>query len=80
MINEAKNKALGTSESKPAEPKAATIKAVSVIENEYFYPEQDGYQAISVRAATKQDADSIYLERRKPVNPGKVEAAESNNE
>lgn len=56
-----------------------TIKAASQLENEYFYPEANGYQGITVRAATRQDAEAIYLERRKPVNPEKV-AEETNNE
>ena len=53
-----------------------TIRATSQLENEYFYPESNGYQAITIRAATRQDAHAIYLERRKPV---KV-ADETNNE
>jgi hypothetical protein len=56
-----------------------TIKAASQLENEYFYPEANGYQAITIRAATRQDAHAIYLERRKPVSPEKVEE-QTNNE
>ena len=56
-----------------------TIKAASQLENEYFYPEANGFQAITVRAATRQDAHAIYLERRKPVTPEKV-ADETNKE
>jgi hypothetical protein len=40
-----------------------------VLENDYFYPEANGYQAITVRAATREDAHAIYLAKRKPVNP-----------
>jgi hypothetical protein len=71
-------------ESSDAENKAVqptTIKAASQLENEYFYPESNGYQAITIRAATRQDAHAIYLERRKPVNPErKVGESETNNE
>lgn len=56
-----------------------TIKATSQLESEYFYPESNGYQAITIRAATRQDAHAIYLEKRKPVTPEKV-AEETNNE
>ena len=49
-----------------------TIKAVSQLEYEYFYPQSNGYEAIAVRAATREDADKIYFARRKPVNPEKV--------
>ncbi|HEY3742450.1 MAG TPA: hypothetical protein VGL53_21525 [Bryobacteraceae bacterium] len=44
-------------------------RAASVLENDYFYPEANGYQAITVRAATREDAHAIYLAKRKPVNP-----------
>jgi hypothetical protein len=60
-----------------------TAIAASVLENEYFYPETNGYQAISVRAATIDDAQKIYLARRKPMipEPEKVEdSKETNNE
>lgn len=57
-----------------------TIRAASQLENEYFYPETNGYQAIAIRAATLQDAQKIYLVKRKPVKPGKVGALETNNE
>lgn len=65
-------------ENKDVQP--TTIKATSQLENDYFYPESNGYQAITIRAATRQDAEAIYLERRKPVNPGKVGESETNNE
>lgn len=57
-----------------------TIKAASQLENEYFYPEANGFQAITVRAATRPDAHAIYLERRKPVTPEKVADSEINKE
>jgi hypothetical protein len=64
-------------EDKDVQP--TTIKAASQLENEYFYPESNGYQAITIRAATRQDAQAIYLERRKPIDPVKV-AEQTNNE
>lgn len=82
MESGSKNKAMDSSvvENKQVQP--TTVKAVSFLENEYFYPESNGWQSMSVRAATLQDADNIYRERRKPVKPEiKVEAEkESNNE
>lgn len=56
---------------KTVEP--TTITAVSVLENEYFYPASNGYKAISIRAATKADADAIYQRRRQPLNPPALE-------
>ena len=58
-----------------------TAIAASVLENDYFYPEANGYQSITVRAATLQDAQKIYLAKRKPVIPEeKVGETETNNE
>lgn len=58
-----------------------TAIAASVLENDYFYPESNGYKSISVRAATLQDAQKIYLAKRKPVSPEpeKVEDSTQNN-
>jgi hypothetical protein len=58
-----------------------TAIAASVLENDYFYPEANGYKSITIRAATLQDAQKIYLAKRIPVKPEpeKVEAASENN-
>jgi hypothetical protein len=61
-------------------PQPTSLKAVSVILNEYFYPEANGYKAISVTAANRAEAEAIYLDKRVPVEPEKVEAKETNNE
>jgi hypothetical protein len=74
------NKQMDGSDVDNKDVQPTTIKAASQLENEYFYPESNGYQAITIRAATRQDAEAIYLERRKPVNPGKVGESETNNE
>ena len=73
------NKIIGAEDVTNKDVQPTTIKAASQLENEYFYPEANGYQAITVRAATRQDAHAIYLERRKPVTPEKV-AETTNNE
>ena len=56
------------------------VATVAIIEHEYFYPPQNGYQALAVRAATKQDADTIYFEKRKPVKPESAERSEDKTE
>jgi len=61
-------------------PQPTSLKAVSVILNEYFYPAANGYQAICVVASNKEEAEKIYLDKRVPVQPEKVEAKETNNE
>jgi DNA-binding GntR family transcriptional regulator len=56
-------------------------RAASVLENDYFYPEANGYRAITIRAATREDAHAIYLAKRKPVSPVERSAeSEPNNE
>lgn len=81
-IPNSKDKAMDASATDNKQVQPVKAIAVSVLENEYFYPEANGYQSITVRAATKDDADKIYLARRRPVTPepAKVEAAETNNE
>ena len=82
-IPESKNKMMDSSAVENKEVQPTEDQGSLLFENEYFYPESNGWQSISVRASTKQDADAIYLERRKPVKPEpeKVEAEkESNNE
>jgi len=72
MIDDADNKQI---------PQPTSLKAVSVILNEYFYPAANGYQAICVVASNKEEAEKIYLDKRVPVQPDeKVEAKETNNE
>lgn len=66
-----------TAENKTVQP--TTVRAASVLENEYFYPEANGYNALVVRAATKADADAIYLAKRTPVRPEAKVEEQTNN-
>lgn len=68
-IPEKINKAIDASQIENKTVQPTTVRAASVLENEYFYPEANGYKAIVIRAATKPDADAKYLAIRKPVNP-----------
>lgn len=52
------------------------VTAASALENNYFYPEANGYQAMTVRASTREDAQAIYLAKRQL----KVADSETNNE
>lgn len=67
-----------SAENKAVQP--TTVRAASVLENDYFYPEANGYHAITVRAATKADADAIYLAKRKPVRPEEKVEEQTNNQ
>ena len=72
MISEAKNKAQGVAETKVVAPVKAV--AVSKLKTEFFYPPNQGYAAISVIAASREEADKTYLTTRKKLTAvGKVE-------
>ena len=72
-IPHTQNKAMDASQTDNKVVQPTTVRAASVLENDYFYPEANGYQAITVRAATKPDADAIFLAKRIPVNPERSE-------
>lgn len=75
------NKQIDGSETANKDVQPTYSRAASVLENDYFYPEANGYQAMTVRAATREDAHAIYLAKRKPVSPEeKVGGSETNNE
>jgi hypothetical protein len=74
------NKIIGSEDVTNKDVQPTTIKAASQLENEYFYPASNGYQAITIRAATRGDAHAIYLEKRKPVTPEKVAEDENNQQ
>jgi hypothetical protein len=72
------NKMMSSQDADEKDVQPSFSRAASVLENDYFYPEANGYQAITVRAATREDAHAIYLARRKPVNPEeKVDSSET---
>ena len=58
-----------------------TVKAVSAIMNEYFFPGGGLYKPMSIRAATREQAEAAYKEKREPISQDeKVENKETNNE
>jgi hypothetical protein len=80
-IPEAKNKAMDgtTSTNKANDPTLAM--AASILETEYFFPGGGVWKPMTIRAATRQDAEAIHREKREPANtePEKV-GEETNNE
>ena len=61
-----------------------TVKAVSPMFNEYFFPGGGKWKPMSVKALTLEEATDIHKQKREPVspaeNPEKVEAQkESDN-
>ena len=81
-IPEKINKAMTADAAETKDVQPTTAVAASVLENDYFYPESNGYKSITIRAATREDAQAIYLAKRTPVKPEpeKVEASENNKE
>lgn len=59
-----------------------TVKAVSPMFNEYFFPGGGVWKPMSVKALTIEDAQETYRQKREPVSPAeKVELPkESSNE
>ncbi len=72
------NKAMNSADAENKDVQPTYSRAASVLENEYFYPEANGYRAITIRAATREDAHAIYLARRTPVSP-EPKVAETNS-
>jgi len=68
-IQDKTNKMMSSQDAENKDVQPTYSRAASVLENDYFYPEANGYQAMTVRAATREDAHAIYLAKRKPVNP-----------
>jgi hypothetical protein len=81
-IPEKVNKAMNPADVQNKDVQPTTAIAASVLENDYFYPESNGYRSITIRAATREDAQAIYLAKRIPVKPEeKVEdSKETNND
>jgi hypothetical protein len=72
-------------ESSASENKAAdsptTVKAVSFLMNEYFFPGGGLYKPMSIKAATREQAEAAYREKRESITTEeKVEKKEPNNE
>jgi len=85
-IENKKNKVMdGSTSVNKAADSPTTIKAVSQLINEYFFPGDGVWKSMTVEAPNIEQAEEIYKAMREPVNPvkepEKVEAEkESNNE
>jgi hypothetical protein len=79
------NKAIDGSE---AQNKAAdsptSLKAVSTLVNEYFFPGGGVWKPMSVKAPNREQAEEIHKAKREPVTPAEAkveeEEKETNNE
>jgi hypothetical protein len=54
-----------------------SLKAVSSLINEYFFPGGGIWQPMAIKAPSREQAEEIYKAKREPITsaePGKVEA------
>jgi hypothetical protein len=83
-IPEKQNKALtGAEANNKAADSPTTLRAVSALINEYFFPGGGIWKPMSIKAPNREQAEEIYKAKREPVTPeGKVEEEEkpTNNE
>jgi hypothetical protein len=79
MQIESQNKMVASAENKGDMP--TTIKAVSTLINEYFFPGGGVWKPMSVKAPNREQAEEIHKATREPVSPApeKVEQ-ETNNQ
>ena len=83
-IPEKVNKIIDSSE---AQNKAAdsptSLKAVSSLINEYFFPGGGIWKPMSIKAPSREQAEEIHKAKREPITsaePEKVEESETNNQ
>ncbi len=85
-IPEKQNKAMERdAAANKAEDMPTRVTAATRLTQDYYFPENNGWQAITVRAADITEAQEKYRAMRKPVSPAtqpeKVESEnQSNNE
>jgi hypothetical protein len=79
------NKAMSADDaSNKAADSPTSLKAVSTLINEYFFPGGGVWKPMSIQAPNREQAEEIYKVKREPVTPaegGKVgDSKETNNE
>ena len=79
-IAEKVNKAIDASE---AATKAAdsptSLRAVSALINEYFFPGGGIWKPMNIKAPTREQAEEVHKAKREPVTPdGKVDETNKN--
>lgn len=78
-IPEKQNKAMGATEVENKADQPTTIKAVSQLINEYFFPGGGVWKPMTVKAPNREQAEEIHRTTREPVESEKAET-ETNNE
>jgi hypothetical protein len=60
----------------------STVKAVSQLINEYFFPGGGVWKPLTIKAPNREQAEELYKAKREPVTPEveKVGSKETNNE
>jgi hypothetical protein len=80
-IPEKLNKAIDGSEAaNKAADSPTTLRAVSTLINEYFFPGGGIWKPMTIKAPSREQAEEIYKAKREPVTPEeKVEAQTENS-
>lgn len=80
-IPETKNKAMdGSASVNKSADSATSIKAVSGLMNDYFFPGGGIWKPMTVRASTREEAEQTHKQRREPVSPAETEKVEESKE
>lgn len=82
MQLESENKMISSEAENKAADSPTTLRAVSVLINEYFFPGGGIWKPMTVRAPNREQAEEIHKAKREPLTPaesGKVEAEKENN-
>lgn len=64
MINDAKNKMVNG---------PSTVRAVSVIKNEYFFAGSGVWKPLNIIASTIEEATAAWEQKREPIEPARQE-------
>jgi hypothetical protein len=75
MIEEAPRNKMEIAPKRKDEPEKVTIRAVSVIKNEYHFPGSGIFKPLSVVATTIEEATKIWRDRREPVQVSERKSA-----
>ena len=75
------NKAIdGSDAQNKAADSPTSLRAVSVLINEYFFPGGGIWKPMAIKAPSREQAEEIYKAKREPVTPEeKVEAEKENS-
>lgn len=78
MQVESQNKMVDEAQNKADVP--TSVKAVSPMFNDYFFPGGGVWKPMTVKALTREEAEAIHRQKREPINPAEPEKVGEQNE